>query len=73
MEGEGTRNFGVLGPGLTGVNLLVNEEDFPRAEDLMEGWDESKESSEKSADAGDWDAAPEQPGCDEPEEDQSGE
>jgi hypothetical protein len=69
VEGQTTRNIGVLAaPGFSEINLLVAEGDLSRAQEVLQQWDESKGPSDKSTDAEEWDTAPEQPGCDEPED-----
>ena len=67
VSGETARNIGVLAaPGFSEVKLFVAEIDLPRAQEVLQRWDESKGPPDESADAEDWDTAPDQPGCDEP-------
>ena len=69
VEGETVHIVGVLAdPGLPDVKLLVAEDDLARAQEVLQSWDESKEAPAESADAEDWNTAPDQPGCDEPED-----
>ena len=74
VEGETARNIGVLAaPGFSEVKLIVSEEDFARAQELLQQWDESKGPLDESDDALDRDAASEQPDCDEADEVNNGE
>jgi len=74
VDGETARYIGVLGaPGFTDLKLLVDDDDLSHAQEVLRRWDESKEPPDESTDAEDWNAAPEQPGCDEPESGTNGE
>jgi hypothetical protein len=68
IDGE-TMHVVVL-PGIAppSIKLLVAEDAFERAQEILRRWDESKVPLDESADAEDWSAPPEGAGCDEPED-----
>ena len=68
VEGETVRAIALPGTVPLSVKLLVAEDAFEQAQEILRRWDESKQPVDESADAEDWSAPPKGAGCDEPEE-----
>jgi hypothetical protein len=68
VDNETVRAIAFPGTVPISVKLLVSEDDLERAQEILRRWDESKVSSDESADAEDWSAPPEGASCDEPED-----